>query len=60
MDMSIDKVGSKSTNSVTDYYKNMMQRFKQYNARQHILIGDYLNGNYPHAGVQTAAANLDK
>lgn len=61
MDFSIksDNFASKAINRITDFADSFkVQQQKKYNNK--IELGNYLNGQMPYPGVQTAAANWDE
>lgn len=56
--ISSDNFATKAIDFVTDFANSFKVRQQQQNKK--VELGNYLNGQLPYPGVQTAAANWDK
>jgi len=56
-DLSISKIAGRAIDKLDEFSNNIKYTQQQKNNKK-VLIGDYLNGQVPYAGMQTAAQRL--
>ncbi len=56
--ISSDNFATKAIDKINDFANSFKVRQQQHNKK--VELGNYLNGQLPYPGVQTAAANWDK